>query len=144
MNSVRLQKLESAITQHIMLMIHKGAIKDPRVQPDISITRVQLAKDVSLVKVYISGYRPKKELQKTCDGLNSASGIIRRGLGEAMQTRNTPKPIFFLDESLKEEFYLAQRIMQANREAGIAPIDVNTVFPLDGEDDPAPTETDDE
>jgi ribosome-binding factor A len=120
----RQEKLVSSIQQIVMQAIILGEIKDPRVTSEISITEVVLSKDLSLAKIYISSYLPRAQLVKSCEGLNSAAGIIRNILGKTMQTKNTPKPFFIVDDRLKEEFYLGQKIVKANREAGISAEDV--------------------
>lgn len=116
MNEIRKKKIESAISQIIMRMIMHGEIKDPRVNWDINISRVKVSGDLSLVKVYISSFKGGKSLAKACDGLESAAGIIRKGIGKALQLKNTPKPLFMIDESLKEEFILGEKIKAAMKE----------------------------
>ncbi|NIZ40712.1 30S ribosome-binding factor RbfA [Entomospira entomophila] len=124
MDQRRHQKLTSSIEQIIMTAIIQGQIKDPRVTSDISITEIDLSRDLSQAKIYISSYKSKNELEKAVEGLNSASGIIRTILGRTLQTRNTPKPIFIMDERIKDGFYLGNKIVAINRADGISAEDV--------------------
>jgi ribosome-binding factor A len=101
MEKVRKLRLEELIKQHIMSMLARGDIKDPRVHWDINITRVQVAEDASIAKVYISSHKSDQSVQKACDGLNHAQGFIRSQLGVVLKTRNTPKPLFYVDEQMK-------------------------------------------
>ena len=76
-------------------------IKDPRVnQGMISVTRVETTGDMRYCKVWISvmGLQNEKEFKK---GLKSASGWIRRELGNSLKLRNTPEPVFELDHSIE-------------------------------------------
>lgn len=104
MNTRRQQRLASTIEQTIMLAISQGEIKDPRVKSEIVITEIDLARDMSQVKVYVGSYLSKDELERAVEGLNSASGLMRSILGRVLQTKQTPRPIFIMDERLKEGF----------------------------------------
>ena len=76
-------------------------IKDPRVnQGLISVTAVDTTSDLSQAKVYLSiyGLKSEKELKK---GLKSASGYLRRELGQSLSLRHTPELIFELDKSIE-------------------------------------------
>ena len=64
-------------------------IKDPRVQQGmISVTRVETTGDLRYSKVWLSvmGMKDEKEFKK---GLKSASGWLRRELGNTMKLRYT-------------------------------------------------------
>ena len=76
-------------------------IKDPRVnQGMISITGVDVTGDLRWCKVYISvlGLQNEKEFLK---GLRSASGWLRKELGDALSLRYTPELVFQLDKSIE-------------------------------------------
>ena len=76
-------------------------VKDPRVQQGmISVTRVETTGDLRYSKVWLSvmGMRDEKEFKK---GLKSASGWLRRELGNSLKLRNTPEPVFELDHSIE-------------------------------------------
>ena len=82
------------------------SIKDPRVnQGMISVTRTETTNDLRYCKVYISVYEladnqplNERELKK---GLKSASGWLRRELGQKLSLRYTPELIFELDNSIE-------------------------------------------
>ncbi|MCL2520759.1 MAG: 30S ribosome-binding factor RbfA [Spirochaetaceae bacterium] len=112
MTEIRQLQLEAVILEKIAAMIVSDVIKDHRVGRDIDITRVKLAKDSSLVKVYISSYKSRASVKLAAEGLNSAGGFIRVALGKTLKSRNTPKPIFFVDDSLREGFFLGERIKE--------------------------------
>jgi len=77
------------------------SVKDPRVnQGLISVTGVDTTGDLRYCKVYLSvmGLKDEKELRR---GLKSASGWLRRELGESLSLRYTPELIFELDHSIE-------------------------------------------
>lgn len=76
-------------------------IKDPRVQQGmISVTRVETTGDLRYSKVWLSvmGMRDEKEFKR---GLKSASGWLRRELGNSMKLRYTPELVFEIDHSIE-------------------------------------------
>jgi len=76
-------------------------IKDPRVkQGMISITAVDTSSDLSRAKVYLSVYNLESE-KEFLKGIKSASGYLRRELGNSLSMRHTPELQFVLDSSLE-------------------------------------------
>ena len=76
-------------------------IKDPRIkQGMISVTSVDTTSDLRQAKVYLSVYDIKSE-KEFMKGLKSASGFLRRELGQSLSLRYTPELIFELDKSIE-------------------------------------------
>lgn len=76
-------------------------VKDPRVQQGmISVTRVETTGDLRYSKVWLSvmGMQDEKEFKR---GLKSASGWLRRELGNSMNLRYTPELVFKIDHSIE-------------------------------------------
>ena len=76
-------------------------IKDPRVnQGMISVTRVETTGDMRYSKIWLSvmGMQNEKDFKK---GLKSASGWLRRELGNSLKLRNTPELSFEIDHSIE-------------------------------------------
>lgn len=87
----------------IQLVISKllREIKDPRVnQGMISVTRVETTGDMRYSKIWLSvmGMQNEKDFKK---GLKSASGWLRRELGNSLKLRNTPELSFEIDHSIE-------------------------------------------
>ena len=85
-------------------------IKDPRVQQGmISVTRVETTGDLRYSKVWLSvmGMKDEKEFKK---GLKSASGWLRRELGNTMKLRYTPELVFEIDHSIEYGAHTSQVI----------------------------------
>lgn len=86
-------------------------IKDPRVQQQgmITITRVDTTRDLRYCKVYLSvlgEYNPKDMMK----GLKSASGWLRRELGNTLNLRYTPELVFELDDSISHGAHINELI----------------------------------
>ncbi|NLZ39418.1 MAG: 30S ribosome-binding factor RbfA [Firmicutes bacterium] len=76
-------------------------LKDPRVTgPMISVTGVDLTRDLSHAKVFVSIYGSDEEQQTTMTALNNAAGFIRSEIGKRIRLRHTPEIVFQLDHSI--------------------------------------------
>ena len=85
-------------------------IKNPRVQQGmISVTRVETTGDLRYSKIWLSvlGLENEKEFKK---GLKSASGWLRRELGNSLKLRYTPELVFELDHSIEYGAHINQVI----------------------------------
>jgi ribosome-binding factor A len=121
MDEIRLKRVEEELRDHIASLILGGGVKDPRVGPFISVTRVEAARDLSTAKVFVSvfGVDPgaggesverREPLALAVEGLQSAAGFIQSQIGKRMKTRLTPRLRFFADRGIKEGFELNERI----------------------------------
>jgi ribosome-binding factor A len=75
----------------------------------LSITKVDVSKDLSFADVYVSDIRGKK-MEKGVEGLQSAAGFIQSQLGAAMRIRKIPHLRFHADTSIGDSFELIQKI----------------------------------
>ncbi|MCL2084789.1 MAG: 30S ribosome-binding factor RbfA [Oscillospiraceae bacterium] len=102
----RLAKINEEIMRELSVLIPR--LKDPRVGGIVSVTRVDTTRDMRCARVYISalpdfaaetdsGGRRKGVLA----GLSSASGFLRRELGEALSLRMIPELQFIADDSIE-------------------------------------------
>lgn len=96
------QKRITAINQEIQKELSDllRTVKDPRVQDClISITRVETTPDLRWAKVYVS-FLQQDKASDAMKGLKSASGYLRRGLGQGLNLRYTPEIQWALDDSI--------------------------------------------
>jgi len=56
MDEIRRRRVEEQLRDIIAGLILGGHVKDPRVSPFISITRVEAARDLSYAKVFVSAF----------------------------------------------------------------------------------------
>jgi ribosome-binding factor A len=110
MAEYRIERLGYLIQEKISGLILEGKIKDPRVTPFLSITRVQVSRDLSYADVYVSNIREKANIERGADGLQSAAGFIQSHLGAVMRILKTPRLRFHADVSIREGFDLVKKI----------------------------------
>lgn len=74
-------------------------IKDPALE-GMSLTAVDLSRDLSVAKVYFSLLQPDADPQPALDGLQRATGFLRNKIGAAMKIRHVPELRFKHDDSV--------------------------------------------
>ena len=57
----------------------------------------------------------KEEKENTIAGLDSAKGFIRKEIGNKIDLRYVPEPIFYLDESIEQGIYMSKLIDDINK-----------------------------
>ncbi len=98
MASNRIGRINEEIQKELSSLIRN--LKDPRVQDTmISITRVETTPDLRFAKVYAS-FLQEDRAADALKGLQSASGYLRRELGNALNLRHTPQIQWALDDSI--------------------------------------------
>ena len=90
--------------------------KDPRLQ-NVSLTAVDLTRDLSVAKVYFSLMDPNQDPVLVAEGLDAASGFLRRKLGSAIKIRHVPELRFAHDDSAAEAVRIG-RLIDIAIEAG--------------------------
>lgn len=93
--------------------IIQSELKDPRLSRLISVTSVNVTKDLRYAKVYVSIMGNDEEKKNALEGLKSAAGFIRREVGHRIQLRYTPEVQFELDNSIEHGAYISKLINDA-------------------------------
>ena len=114
MGDFRTEQVGQLIQEKIGSLIVEGKIKDPRVNPFLSVSRVKVSRDFSWAEVYISTFKPETNLAKGVLGLQSAAGFIQSRLAKEMRLRQTPRLRFHEDTSIREGFEMIKKIEDLN------------------------------
>ena len=110
MAEFRTERLGRLIQELISALVLEGRIKDPRVSSLISITRVQVSRDLSYADVYVSNISQADSVKRNTEGLQSAAGFIQSQLGATLKIRKIPRLRFHADASIREGFDMVQKI----------------------------------
>jgi ribosome-binding factor A len=110
MPAYRIERVGHLIQEKLGALIVEGKIKDPRVDAFLSITRVQVSRDLTFADVYVSSYKTPEGLAKGVAGLQSAAGFIQASLAAQIRIRQTPKLRFFADPGMRESFDIIKKI----------------------------------
>jgi len=110
MGEFRAERIGALIQEKIGALIIEGKIKDPRVNPFLSVSRVKVSNDLSWADVYISTFKPETRLACGVEGLQSAAGFIQSQLATEMRMRLTPRLRFHEDQSIRQGFEMVKKI----------------------------------
>ncbi len=95
--------------------------KDPRLH-GVSLTSVDLSRDLSIANVYFSLLDPNEDPAPAAEGLKRASGFLRAKLGNAIKVRHVPELRFAHDDSAAEAVRIG-RLIDTTLEADARPSD---------------------
>ena len=138
MDEIRHRKLEDQIREELASLIIGGEVKDPRVGPFVSLTRVEAARDLSFARIFVSSFAAAVDgssstgnedretlstepgspqaspedaaIDRAVDGLNHAAGFMQARIGKRLRTRLTPKLLFVADRGIRAGFEMNERI----------------------------------
>ena len=106
--SRRIEKLTRTIRDVISDSI-QNHLSDPRIKGLVSVTRVELAPDLSVAKIFISVAGVEENQQQlSFEAVKNATGFMRSHLAKILTTRICPALVFYLDDSLKKGFEVCQ------------------------------------
>lgn len=108
------------LSQHMkkeMAVILQREIKDPRLHSMITVSDVEVSRDLSHAKVFVTflGLADDK-VEENLKILNDAAGFVRSLIGKRIQTRIVPHIRFAFDESLNEGIRMANLVSTARAE----------------------------
>lgn len=110
MGQYRLLRLGNQLREEIATMIMRHEIKDPRVNEFLTIDRVEVAKDLSHAKVFVSSFLDKASVERGVEGLQSAAGFIQSSIAKKVSTYKFPRFTFIADFSIKEGYEMVQKL----------------------------------
>ncbi|HEY0995177.1 MAG TPA: 30S ribosome-binding factor RbfA [Gemmatimonadaceae bacterium] len=115
----RSDRVAEAIRAEVATFLSARA-KDPRIVAMVTVTGVEVTRDLRHAKVFVSMMGDDAQKQQTLEGLSSLASYLRSHLGRALQLRSAPQVAFKLDESIARasriESLLAQ--LPENERAG--------------------------
>ncbi len=99
MTAPRPERVQEALRQEISRIIQED-LKDPRLG-FLTITNVELTKDLRYAKVYFSVLGDAKKKRLALKGLTSAKGYIKNIISDRIKLRFMPELDFRIDESIE-------------------------------------------
>lgn len=108
----RIQRIQSRIRQDIAELFLRE-LKDPRVKGLISVTRVEVSKDLTNARVYWSILGSKSERRTAQRFIEGASGYIQKKVAEGLQIHTAPQLDFRYDDSIEKGSDVSKLIDEA-------------------------------
>jgi ribosome-binding factor A len=75
-------------------------VKDPRITGMVTVTAVEVTRDLRTAKVFVSVLGADDSKARTFEGLDSLAGHLRARLGKSLGLRSAPEILFRNDESV--------------------------------------------
>ena len=93
------ERVNHTIQRELGVLIE--GLSDPRLSKVISVTAVEVNRDLSVAKVYVSVLGTDMDRSDAIDGLRSAANRLRMEVSNRIVIRTMPKLSFFSDDTLK-------------------------------------------
>ena len=106
MTSRRVLKAAEAIREVVAMAILTD-LKDPRIQ-DVTVTYVEVSADMRQAKVHVSIMGDDTKQQLSLHGLRSAAGYLQSKVNQRIDTRYTPRLLFYLDQGVKKSIEIGR------------------------------------
>lgn len=112
----RPQRVSQELQKEIAMILQRE-IKDPRLGMMVTVSGVEVSRDLAYAKVFVTFLNDKDEeqVQLGLKALKEATGYIRILLGKAMRLRIVPDLTFFYDNSLIEGMRMSNLVTNVVR-----------------------------
>lgn len=107
----RSHRVADYIQRELALLV-RNELKDPRVSPMLTISSVEVTRDLSSARVYYT-LLDDSEQQDTQTALVNAAGFLRKSLARVMRTRTVPTLRFYYDDSVARGAHMSSVIADA-------------------------------
>jgi len=109
----RTQRVADFLKQELAGLIQLE-LRDPRIGM-ISVTGVEVSRDMSYAKVYVTvlGKDTEEEAASSLEALNHAAGFLRSQIAKINNARTTPKLRFVFDRSIGRGAHMSRLIDDA-------------------------------
>lgn len=93
---LRLTRIGNRFQEELSLMLAREELRDPRLN-GITVTGVKVDRELSYAEIYVSAVEGVSRSKEVLEGLDSASGFIRKTLSDRIELRSFPKLRFHWD-----------------------------------------------
>jgi ribosome-binding factor A len=91
-------------------------VKDPRILGIVTVTGVEITRDLRHAKVFVSVLGSDAQRSATFDGLAGVAGHLRGRVGRALRLRVAPEIEFRNDESVAHAAHIEQLLAQVRKD----------------------------
>ncbi|BDF58385.1 ribosome-binding factor A [Christensenellaceae bacterium] len=110
----RMNRIDEEVKRALADII-RNDVKDDRLSPMTSVTRVEITSDLKFAKVFISVYADTdKKRHASIDALNHGAAFIRTKLAKAVDLRRVPELTFVLDDSIEYSIKISKILDDVN------------------------------
>lgn len=117
----RPDRVAEAVREEIASIIAEG-VKDPRVTGFVTVTGVEMSRDLGVATVFVSVYADEPVRAESLQGLQAIAPSLRARVGRALRLRLAPEIHFRLDESVARAARI-ESLLNSVRTADAEPAD---------------------
>ena len=92
-------------------------VKDPRIMGLVTVTAVEITRDLRHAKVFVSVLGSESQRAATFDGLAGVAAHLRGRVGRALRLRVAPEIEFRNDDSVAHAAHIEQLLAQVRKDA---------------------------
>lgn len=107
--------------RRILAELIQRKLSDPRIQERVSLTGVDLSRDLSNARVYYSVYGDEEASREAALAFDKAGGFLRKELAGRLRSRKVPRLIFVEDKSIREGEAIDLLLRKIREEEGRGP-----------------------
>lgn len=111
----RTDRLNSLLKEVISEVIHRD-VRNPHLNEFVSITRVDITKDLHYAKVYVSIIGTDEQKRESIAALESAAGFIAVNASKKVVMRYFPELRFILDDSVDKHMRIQKLLTDISEE----------------------------
>lgn len=115
MKKRRTDRLNSLLKEVISEVIRRD-VRNPHLPELITVTRVDVSKDLRYAKVYISVIGTAGDKERAIAALTSAAGFVATNSSKKMSLRYFPDLTFILDDSVSQHLRIESLLSDINDE----------------------------
>ena len=97
-------------------------VKDPRILGLVTVTAVDVSRDLRHAKVFVSVLGSEVQRSATFEGLEAVAGHLRGRVGRALRLRVAPELEFRNDESIAHAAHIEQLLAQVRADLPPEPV----------------------
>jgi ribosome-binding factor A len=116
----RAERVAEGVRAEVAMFLRGGA-KDPRIRGMVTVTGVEVTRDLRHARVFVSVLGTDEERASTMQGLASAAHHLRGTIGRALRLRVAPEIDFRIDESIAHAARIEALLAQVRDERPGAP-----------------------
>ncbi|MGQ0640711.1 MAG: 30S ribosome-binding factor RbfA [Gemmatimonadaceae bacterium] len=111
-DSRRADRVAEAIRSEVATFLAEG-VKDPRIRAFVTVTGVDVTKDLRQARVYVSLMGEESDRTSTLEGLDHLAPHLRSRVGRALRLRAAPELTFKVDDSIARAARIDSLLAQA-------------------------------
>ncbi|HEY5441063.1 MAG TPA: 30S ribosome-binding factor RbfA [Gemmatimonadaceae bacterium] len=121
----RSDRVAAAMREEIATFLASD-VKDPRILGLVTVTAVEVSRDLRHAKVFVSVLGSDSQRSATFEGLDAVAGHLRGRVGRALRLRVAPEFEFRNDESIAHAARIEQLLTQVRKDLPSEPAKEST------------------